>query len=496
MPWTAQGRCWHAALNADRLRVATDGPFFTSCSYEHLAAEARTAVSQEHIIIEKDINRTFPEHAAFQTDVARNKLRRVLGAYACRNTYCQGMSYVAALMLQHLPERDAFWALAALIETFLPSGYYADNLFGAYMNQHVAFAVFLPHLLPRLAAHLDALEFPLTLIGVRWFLCLFAADMEPEATARLWDLLFAHGAHVLFALALGLLSQHEERLLAAPDVPTLFTAVRAIGKSTPSYAKLRDLARGFPSEADVQVARAAYLRVHPPPNAEAEAEDEAEAAPADAPSPAQLPPTAEEAGPTPTVAATDHQAQGSVSGKHACSRLGTASRAGGQGAARTQLRRCLAADLISEALAEVSSHEWAVQQLEGNRRMLKEQAAIGHELRELLGGDAAVEAQRDELLPPNEPIGKRPDLISPSQSFLTDTAAMLAELAPLPQSAGDTASRERGSSQSDAQQPSTKKFFFSAAALLVPTRLLEGLKPRRQRASTRRNVSLEPPSIN
>lgn len=214
MPCTTRGRLWHAALGADQLRRAAS----ESESYERLAELAKTAKSREHMVLEKDINRTFPERAAFQTDAAKNRLRRVLGAYAVRNTYCQGMSYIAALMLQNLSEHDAYWALAALVEKFLPAGYFNDNLFGAYMDQHVAFAVFLPHLLPQLAAHFEATDFPLTLIGVRWFLCLFAADMEPESTAQLWDLLFAHGAHVLFALALGLLRQHEQRLLDSPDV--------------------------------------------------------------------------------------------------------------------------------------------------------------------------------------------------------------------------------------------------------------------------------------
>ena len=53
----------------------------------------------------------------------------------------------------------------------------------------------------------------LTLIGVRWFLCLFAADMEPELTANLWDFLFTHGAHLLFGVALGLLAAVEDELL-------------------------------------------------------------------------------------------------------------------------------------------------------------------------------------------------------------------------------------------------------------------------------------------
>ena len=158
---TAQGRLWYAALRAEAL--ASTVPEGT---YEALAERASVVSpsrrSTEHQIVEKDIGRTFPERPAFQSAHARDRLRRVLSAYALRNTYCQGMSYIAALMLQHLPEREAFWALAALVEDFLPSGYYSDDLHGAYMDQHIAFATFLPHLLPDiLLDFLDILPDPL-----------------------------------------------------------------------------------------------------------------------------------------------------------------------------------------------------------------------------------------------------------------------------------------------------------------------------------------------
>lgn len=111
---TAQGRAWFVALDAASLQHAAEEGL-----YERLADRAPHVSSKELAVLEKDIGRTFPERHEFQTTAARNALRRVLGAYALRNTYCQGMSYIAALMLQHMPEREAFWALAALIESFL-----------------------------------------------------------------------------------------------------------------------------------------------------------------------------------------------------------------------------------------------------------------------------------------------------------------------------------------------------------------------------------------
>ena len=275
--WSAHGRLWWTALGAERLaRSASE-----EGSYEVLVARAPNMRSVELSLVEKDVGRTFPDRSEFQVGDARARLRRVLSAYALRHTYCQGMSYVAAMLLQHLPEHHAFWALAALVEEFLPDGYFTDDLHGAYMDQHIAFAEFLPYRLPRLAAHLAALEFPLTLIGVRWFLCLFSADIDAESTCapkpylefllpllhhppmhhpfplhpspspaatcgasssrspclllavhflqhaalscNLWDFLFSHGSHVLFGAALCLLEAAEEELLLKPDVPGNYT---------------------------------------------------------------------------------------------------------------------------------------------------------------------------------------------------------------------------------------------------------------------------------
>jgi hypothetical protein len=56
----------------------------------------------------------------------RQALRRVLRAYARRNPavgYCQSMNFLAATCLLAMPEEDAFWVLAALVEDRL-AGYY------------------------------------------------------------------------------------------------------------------------------------------------------------------------------------------------------------------------------------------------------------------------------------------------------------------------------------------------------------------------------------
>eukprot|EP01048_Picozoa_sp_COSAG05_P017392 COSAG05_NODE_2361_length_3178_cov_23.311465_4_plen_98_part_01 len=54
------------------------------------------------------------ELEGMDTEVATAALRRVLLAYSLRNAtvgYCQSMNFIAALLLIHVPEAEAFWLL-------------------------------------------------------------------------------------------------------------------------------------------------------------------------------------------------------------------------------------------------------------------------------------------------------------------------------------------------------------------------------------------------
>eukprot|EP00958_Prasinococcus_capsulatus_P029269 scaffold7384_cov396-Prasinococcus_capsulatus_cf.AAC.4 len=63
--------------------------------------------------VEKDVYRTLPEHPAL-SDERREVLKQLLLTYAKHNPsvgYCQGINFVAGLLLLFLDEEDAFWAL-------------------------------------------------------------------------------------------------------------------------------------------------------------------------------------------------------------------------------------------------------------------------------------------------------------------------------------------------------------------------------------------------
>lgn len=51
--------------------------------------------------------------------------------------YCQGMNFIAGIMLLFLGEESAFWLLCALLEYILPADYYAQDLSGCNVDLRV-----------------------------------------------------------------------------------------------------------------------------------------------------------------------------------------------------------------------------------------------------------------------------------------------------------------------------------------------------------------------
>ena len=70
--------------------------------------------------IGRDIDRTFPQHEMFYNDggPGQESLRRILTWYAALDPqvgYCQGMGFIAALLLSYMVEEEAFYCLYAVL---------------------------------------------------------------------------------------------------------------------------------------------------------------------------------------------------------------------------------------------------------------------------------------------------------------------------------------------------------------------------------------------
>lgn len=106
--------------------------------------------------IELDLPRTFSGNDIVYTKENEGKMRRVLSAYIKRNPtvgYCQGMNFIAAILLNQLEEEETFWVLCQIIETMLPPDYYT-LMTGVIIDQK-CFEELLSDHLPDIKDHLD-----------------------------------------------------------------------------------------------------------------------------------------------------------------------------------------------------------------------------------------------------------------------------------------------------------------------------------------------------
>lgn len=129
IPNALRGAAWPVLAGADVLKAANPG-LYADCL-------GRTPARSDLMCIALDLPRTYPNHCLFSTShidaapstpgsallpdaalsVGQRSLRNVLRAFACHDPsvgYCQGMAFVAGLLLTYMGEEDAFFMLVAL----------------------------------------------------------------------------------------------------------------------------------------------------------------------------------------------------------------------------------------------------------------------------------------------------------------------------------------------------------------------------------------------
>lgn len=206
--------------------------------YSELVASCSAEVLEE---IQRDVHRTFPEHALFAQEElepgtrARGTpdgaalLARLLAAmagYDAELGYCQGLNYVGGLLLMFFPEDRAFCLLVALLtncglrESYLPG---LPGLRAAIES----FDALLAASLPALHAHFERECVEPSSYCTRWFMTLFIGCLPFEASLRALDCVcFDRDSKVLFRLGLAILHTHEKALLRLRG-EALMAAVRS-----------------------------------------------------------------------------------------------------------------------------------------------------------------------------------------------------------------------------------------------------------------------------
>ncbi|KAJ1419579.1 rab-GTPase-TBC domain-containing protein [Ochromonadaceae sp. CCMP2298] len=198
--------------------------------------------------IEKDLDRTFPDHAYFDAKGGGEQgLRRVLQAFAVHNPavgYCQSLNFLAGMMLIFMEEIDAFWLLVSVVERLLPFDYYTASMVGTYADQFVLGHI-VKKCLPRVHGAFETHNVQLPLITVQWFMCIFVNTLRPEVALRIWDMFLNEGSKVLFRIGAALFQLEEGKLLLAKDAADLFTQLKGMGRDLTDADAL--IALAYPS---------------------------------------------------------------------------------------------------------------------------------------------------------------------------------------------------------------------------------------------------------
>ncbi|XP_016394248.1 rab GTPase-activating protein 1-like isoform X2 [Sinocyclocheilus rhinocerous] len=152
-----------------------------------------TKDSAQEAIITRDIHRTFPAHHYFKDSGGdgQDSLYKICKAYSVYDEeigYCQGQSFLAAVLLLHMPEEQAFCVLVKIMYKYGLRDLYKNN----FEDLHCKFYQLerlLQEQLQDLWSHFQDLNLEAHMYASQWFLTLFTAKFPLCMVFHITDLL-------------------------------------------------------------------------------------------------------------------------------------------------------------------------------------------------------------------------------------------------------------------------------------------------------------------
>uniref|UniRef100_A0A8C9W6Y5 TBC1 domain family member 1 n=1 Tax=Scleropages formosus TaxID=113540 RepID=A0A8C9W6Y5_SCLFO len=185
--------------------------------------------SQQHAIL-IDLGRTFPTHPYFAAQLGAGQLSlyNLLKAYSLLDPevgYCQGLSFVAGVLLLHMGEEEAFQMLKFLMyDMGLRRQYRPDMIILQIQMYQLSRLLHDYH--RDLYCHLEQHEIGPSLYAAPWFLTAFASHFPLGFVARVFDMLFLQGSEVIFKVALSLLGSHKPLIMQHDNLEAIVEFIK------------------------------------------------------------------------------------------------------------------------------------------------------------------------------------------------------------------------------------------------------------------------------
>ncbi|XP_037344469.2 TBC1 domain family member 4 isoform X3 [Pungitius pungitius] len=214
VPKSRRGEVWLLLSHQYRLRHRLpQRQQALDVSYQDLLKQL---TAQQHSIL-VDLGRTFPTHQYFSAQLGAGQLSlyNLLKAYSLLDTevgYCQGISFVAGVLLLHMSEEQAFDMLKFLMYDLGIRQQFRPDMVSLQVQMY-QLSRLLHDYHRDLYNHLEEHEIGPSLYAAPWFLTLFASQFPLNFVSRVFDFVFVHGTEVIFKVALCLLSSREGEIV-------------------------------------------------------------------------------------------------------------------------------------------------------------------------------------------------------------------------------------------------------------------------------------------
>lgn len=174
-------------------------------------------------VIQRDLPRTLPAHNFFQAKFGQTVLFQLTRAYALYDGpvgYCQGISFIAAALLLHLPEEQAFCLLVKIMSNYGIRMMFLNNCEGLFRCLYQLDRL-IEDQVPDVFRAFSELGIESHMYASQWFLTLFIAKFPLNFVFRVFDIFLVEGLLFIFKVMIAFLKISRNYLLGLDFEGTL-----------------------------------------------------------------------------------------------------------------------------------------------------------------------------------------------------------------------------------------------------------------------------------